>query len=58
MIQLYDGGAYLLGGTELIPDSAEAAMQVKAKTGKDVSKEDAAKETIAYGILENASMGI
>jgi len=52
MIQLYEGGAYLLGGTELIPDSADAAAQVKAKTGRDVSKEDAAKETIAYGILE------
>ena len=24
MVTLYDGGAYLLNGTELIPDNAEA----------------------------------
>ncbi|MBR1691346.1 MAG: hydratase [Lachnospiraceae bacterium] len=52
MIHLLDGGAYLLNGTELIPDSPEALAQVKAKTGRDVSKESAKKETIAYGILE------
>jgi len=52
MMKLYDGGAYLLNGTELIPDSGEAASIVKSKTGKDISKEEAAKNTIAYGILE------
>ena len=52
MINLYDGGAYLVNGTELIPDSNEALAAVKSKTGKDVTKESAAKETIAYGILE------
>jgi aconitate hydratase len=52
MIKLYDGGAYLVNGTELIPDGAEALAAVKSKTGKDVSQQGAAKETIAYGILE------
>ena len=52
MINLYDGGAYLVNGTELIKDSNEALAAVKSKTGKDVTKESAAKETIAYGILE------
>ena len=53
MIQLTQGGAYLLNGTEIIPDSADAAAQIKNKTGRDVSKGVAAKNTIAYGILES-----
>lgn len=52
MIQLFEGGAYLVNGTELIPDSDNAANQIKEKTGKDVTKEEAAKKTIAYDILE------
>ncbi len=51
MIQLLEGGAYLLNGTELVADNSEAVAAIKAKTGKDVVKEEAAKETIAYGIL-------
>ena len=53
MIDLYDGGAYLLHGTELIADSGEAALAVKAKTGQEITKEEAKKNTIAYGILES-----
>ena len=53
MVSLLEGGAYLLHGTEIIPDSPEAEAQIKAKTGKEISKEQAKKETIAYGILEN-----
>ncbi len=52
MIKLYDGGAYLVNGTELIPDGGDALAAVKAKTGKEVTQQEAAKETIAYGILE------
>ena len=52
MIQLLDGGAYLVNGTDIVPDSAQAQAQIKSKTGKEVSKEEAAKETIAYGILK------
>ena len=33
-------------------DNAEAIAAIKAKTGKEVRKEDAAKETIAYHILK------
>ena len=51
MIQLSEGGAYLLNGVELVEDNAEALQAVKAKTGKDVNKQDAKKETIAYSIL-------
>lgn len=52
MIKLYDGGAYLVNGTEIIPDNNEAQAAIKSKTGKEISKETAARETIAYGILE------
>ena len=51
MIELYDGGVYLLNGTELAADNGEAAAAIEAKTGKKVDKKEAAKETIAYGIL-------
>ena len=53
MVSLLEGGAYLVNGTEIIPDSAEALSAVAAKTGKIITKEDAAKGTIAYGILES-----
>ena len=53
MITLLDSGAYLIKGTEIIPDNHEAGAAIAAKTGKTVSKEDAKKETIAYGILRD-----
>lgn len=52
MIQLLETGAYLVNGLELIADNAEAIAAIKAKTRKEVRKEDAAKETIAYHILK------
>ncbi len=51
MIKLYDSGAYLVNGTTLIPDNAEASAAINSAVGKEVSKEEAAKNTIAYGIL-------
>lgn len=51
MITLSQGGAYLVNGTEIIPEGADAAAQMKSKTGQEVSKQEAAKNTIAYGIL-------
>lgn len=53
MIQLLNSGAYLLNGTEIVPDDAEALTCIRSKTGVDTSKEEAAKNTIAYGILES-----
>ncbi|MBQ8559810.1 MAG: hydratase [Tyzzerella sp.] len=52
MIQLYNQGAYLLNGTELVEDTKDAQAIIAAKTGKTVNKEEAAKETIAYNILK------
>ncbi len=53
MVTLLEGGAYLLNGTEIIPDNQEAATAVAAKTGKQMNKEEASKETISYGILKS-----
>lgn len=53
MIQLLQGGAYLVGGTQIVEDTQEAAQAIEHKTGRKVTKEEAAKETIAYGILES-----
>ncbi len=54
MIQLFETGAYLLNGTELIPDNQEAKAALAAKLGGNVpAKEEAAKNTIAYSILES-----
>ncbi len=47
MVRLYDKGVYLLNGAEIVADEAE----VKTRTGQDITKEDAAKQTMAYEIL-------
>ncbi|MEE1314681.1 MAG: hydratase, partial [Faecalimonas sp.] len=52
MITLYNKGAFLLNGTELIEDTADAAAQIAAKTGNFAGREEAAKATIAYNILK------
>ena len=52
-MELLKTGAYLVNGTEIIEDTPEAAAQLQAVIGPNVpSKEEAAKGTIAYGILE------
>ena len=51
MIQLTQGGAYLVNGTDIVADTPEAAGQIQAKTGITISREEAAKNTMAYGIL-------
>ncbi len=51
MITLSQGGAYLVRGTDVVPESAEAAAQIRSMTGQEVTKQEAAKNTMAYGIL-------
>ena len=36
MVKLYEGGAYLLHGTEVIADAPDALAAVKSKTGNVV----------------------
>ena len=50
MVTLSRGGAWLLNGTEIVEEGQEAALQ--AKLGAVPSKEEAAQQTIAYGILK------
>jgi len=50
MIKLWDGGAYLLGGTTLCADAAAVAAQYGEAAAE---KANASKNTIAYGILES-----
>lgn len=52
MVTLANGGAWLVNGAELILDGAEAPEAVKAALGHSVEREEAKKQTIAYGILE------
>ena len=52
MIQLYNGGAYVLNGTEIIPDSPDAQQVLAGKMAEVPSREEAKKQTIAYGILK------
>ena len=51
MVTLFDGGAYLINGTELVQDG-QAVAGYEASTGNKLSKEEAAKNTMAYQILQ------
>ena len=56
MVTLYDGGVYLLNGSEILTEK-EAEERAKAGkmpavAGKGSYKEEAKKGTIAYSILE------
>lgn len=50
MVKLYDGGVYLVNGTEIVPE--QEAAKAAALAGREVSREEAMKGTIAYSILE------
>lgn len=52
MVKLYKNGAYLLNGTEIVEDGNEQSAILASKLGdKYPSKEEAAKNTMAYSIL-------
>ena len=54
MIELSKGGAYLVDGVDVIEESAAQQGALVARLGTDApSKEEAAKNTIAYSILES-----
>ncbi len=52
MIELLQGGAWLVNGREIIADTPEAQQAVFSKTGRNITKEKAEKQTICYGILD------
>ncbi len=53
MISVFEGGAYLLDGMRIIPDNGDASEEIKSRTGREISRQEARKGTIAYGILES-----
>ena len=50
-MKLYDKGVYLVNGTEIVEDTKDAVQALQSKCGKAPSKEEAARGTMAYGIL-------
>ena len=53
MVKLYDGGAYLINGAEIVADNQDASAVLKSRLGDCVpEKAEAARNTIAYGILK------
>lgn len=52
MIRLYDKGVYLLNGTDIVEDGPEALAVLNRDLGAAPSREEAARNTIAYGILK------
>ncbi|MDR1319744.1 MAG: hydratase [Treponema sp.] len=50
MIELYDTGVWLVGGSEIVRDDAEGAANLR-RLGKNISREEARKGAISYGIL-------
>ena len=51
-MKLYDSGVYLIDGSRLVADTKDAPVAVKSLTGTEVTREQAAEQTIAYGILK------
>lgn len=43
MVQLLEGGAYLLNGTEIVPDTKDAASVLESQLGSVPSKEGCEK---------------
>ena len=52
MLRLEDGGVYLIKGKTIIPDRDDAKAKVAEAAGRQTEKEEAVKNTIAYGILK------
>ena len=53
MIKLHEKGAYLLNGTEIVPETQDVQEVLHSRLGDNVpSKEKAAKNTIAWSILK------
>lgn len=50
MIQLYEGGAYLINGTDLVPETE--IKQAEQLAGRALNREEERKGTIAYSILK------
>jgi aconitate hydratase len=52
MIKLYEKGAYVLNGTEIIDEQNATSEMLSSRTGEACTKETAAENTLAYNILK------
>ena len=52
MVTLTEGGAWLINGRDIIPDNEDALSKVQAAAGRQITREEAAENTITYGILK------
>lgn len=52
-MKLYESGAYLINGNEIVADNDNALSEIKSKTGRDITREEASENTMAYSILKN-----
>ncbi len=50
-LKLYDGGVYLINGSELVPEAE--VKRAESLCGRTVTKEEAVKGTIAYSVLKS-----
>ncbi len=53
MIKLYNSGAFLINGTQLVPDDNQAAARLSQIIGRVPVKEDAVKSTITFSVLQS-----
>ncbi len=51
MIQLFENGAYVVNGSQVVKETKDSSAILQQMTGKSVSKEEARKESMAYKIL-------
>lgn len=52
-MKLFETGVYLLNGSKMIADGPQADAALAASCGRKIDREEARKQTIAYGILHD-----
>ena len=52
-MKLFETGVYLLNGSEIVADGSQADAILEASCGRKIDREEARKQTIAYGILRD-----
>lgn len=57
MIKLYEGGVYLFRGREIIPCDEFAPARLKQRAGREISREEASRGTIAHSVLSKHNHG-
>ncbi len=52
-MKTYETGVYLVNGTDPVADDGQAAEKIRSRYGKEADRAAAARQTIAYGILQS-----